>query len=170
MTTTGQIGKRRGIWLAGLALLVSGCAAPIRPFGTLAIPADSERGRTFAMVAGKTTDADAAVREALLAAEYRVATDARYRVEVGFAVRGPRIGVMAAGGGQDMRPLAPISQRPGLCRRQSYVLSIAFVDQASGRVAARGGAITSRCGRAPVADLLPRLARAALANAGKATS
>jgi hypothetical protein len=168
--TTGQIGKWRGLWLAGPALLLAGCASPIRPFGTLAIPAGDESGRTFAMVTGKTAEADAAVREALLAAEYRVAADARYRVEVGFAVRGSRIDVVAANGGQDMRPLAPVSRRPGLCRRQSYVLSVAFVEQASGRVAARGGAVTSRCGRRPDADLLPRLARAALANAGKTAS
>lgn len=108
---------------------------------------------------------DAAVRDALLASGYRAAPDGHYRVEVGFAVRIPRLDVIAAGGsGQDMRPLAPVSSPPGLCRRRSYVLSIAFIDRASGRVAARGGAVTSHCTRSADPELLPRLAKAALAS------
>jgi hypothetical protein len=146
--------------MAGLALLLPGCAAPVRSFGTLstASPAD----RTFVMATDGA--ADAAVRDALLAAGYTSAPDGRYRVEVGLAVRVPRMNVIA-GAGQDMRPLAPVSSPPGLCRRQSYVLSIAFVERASGRVAARGGAVTSRCGKPADAGLLPLLAKAALAKA-----
>jgi hypothetical protein len=149
-------------WLMGLALLIPACAAPIRPFGTLALSAQDGDSRTFSMVTGTIGEADAAVRDALLAAGYRASTNARYRVEVGFAVRAPRIDVTVAADG---KPLAPVLQRPGLCRRQSYVLSIAFVDRASGRMAARGGALTSRCGKAPGPDLLPLLARTALSNA-----
>ena len=118
------------------------------------------------MAAGSAANADAAVRDALVAAGYQPAEGARYRVEVGLAVRAPRTQVMAAAGdGKAMQALAPVSSPPGLCRRQSYVLSIAFVEQASGRVAARGGAITSRCGKARDAELLPLLAKAALTNA-----
>jgi len=156
---TGMGGGRtsRGWWVAGLALLLPGCVAPVRSFGALSVtPAD----RTFAMAADGA--ADAAVRDALLAAGYTSAPDGRYRVEVGLAVRAPRMDV-TTGAGQDMRPLAPTSNPPGLCRRQSYVLSIAFVERASGRVAARGGAVTSRCGKAADAGLLPLLAKAALA-------
>jgi hypothetical protein len=144
-------------------LLLPACAAPVRPFGALTTPPSD---RTFAMAAGSVANADAAVRDALVAAGYQSSADARYRVEVGLAVRPPRMELMAATGEEKaLLSLAPASSRPALCRRQSYVLSIAFVEQASGRVAARGGAITSRCGKADNAALLPLLARAALANA-----
>lgn len=160
----------RGVWLAGLALLLPACTAPVRSFGALTtLPASGDGSRTFSLAPGERADADVAVRDALLAAGYRPSTDARYRIEVGFAVRAPRIDVLAVGEGHDMRPLAPVSRPPGLCRRQSYVLSIAFVDQASGRVAARGAAVTSRCGRAPGTGLLPALARAALSGGGAAS-
>jgi hypothetical protein len=109
--------------------------------------------------------ADIAVHDALLAAGYRSSPDGRYRIEVGLAVRMPRMEVMAADGGQDLQPLAPLVGQAGLCRRQSYVLSIAFVERSSGRVAARGGAVTSRCGKPDDTALLPPLARAALAGA-----
>jgi hypothetical protein len=148
--------------MVGLALLLPGCAAPVQSFGALSMPLDD---RTFSMTAGGTADADAAARDALLAAGYRSSADGRYRIEVGLAVRMPRVDVMAASGdGQAMRPLAPVSSPPSLCRRQSYVLSIAFVERTSGRVAARGGAVTSHCGKTADAGLLPRLARAALTN------
>lgn len=115
------------------------------------------------MATGGTADADAAVRDAMLAAGYRSSADGRYRIEVGLAVRAPRIDVMAAAGdGPDMRALAPVTSPPGFCRRQSYVLSIAFVERASGRVAARGGAVTSRCRAASDEGVLPLLAKAAL--------
>jgi len=152
-----------GRGLLGLALLLPACAAPVRPFGTLAAPRSD---RTFSIATGSTAHADAAVRDALVAAGYQSADDARYRVEVGLAVRAPRMAVMTASGeGKALQALAPVSSPPGLCRRQSYVLSIAFVERASGHVVARGGAVTSRCGKADDAALLPLLAKAALANA-----
>lgn len=160
---TGASGRRilQGWWLAGLALLLPACTAPIRPFGTLATAPPE---RTFAMAGDGA--AEAAVRDALLSSGYRSSPDGRYRVEVGLAVRKARMDVMAAAGEEEeMRPLAPVSNPPGLCRRQSYVLSIAFVDRTSGRVAARGGAVASRCGKAADATLLPLLAKAALAKA-----
>lgn len=163
MTGPYDIGIPRGWGLLGLALLLPACAAPVRPFGTLATPRTE---RTFAMATDGTADASAAVRDALVAAGYQPSPDARYRIEVGLAVRAPRMQVMAGtDDGKTLLPLAPVSSPPGLCRRQSYVLSIAFVEQASGRVAARGGAITSRCAGARDAGLLPLLAKAALENA-----
>jgi hypothetical protein len=163
MTGLYDIRIPAGGCLLALAVLLPACAAPVRPFGALATPGQD---RSFAMATGGTAEADAAVRDALVAAGYQAAADARYRIEVGLAVRAPRTQVMAAAGdAKALQPLAPVSSPPGLCRRRSYVLSIAFVERASGRVAARGGAVTSRCGKAGDAALLPLLAKAALANA-----
>lgn len=147
-------------WLGmGLSLLLPACTTPVRSFGTLAtVPAE----RTFSMAGDGA--ADVAVRDALLASGYRSSPDGHYRVEVSMAVRMPKVDVMTAPGeGQDMRPVAPVSNPPGLCRRQSYVLSIALIDRMSGRVTSRGGAVTSPCGEPTFATLLPLLAKAALA-------
>jgi hypothetical protein len=146
--------------MTAFALLIPACSPPVRPFGALPPP---QSDRTFSMATGGTADADAAVRDAMLAAGYRSSADGRYRIEVGLAVRAPRMDVMAAAGdGPNMRVLAPVSSPPGFCRRQSYVLSIAFVERASGRVVARGGAVTSRCRNASDEGVLPSLAKAAL--------
>jgi hypothetical protein len=157
--------KAWGLLLAGLSLFPSGCAAPVRPFGALTMNPAGDAGRSFTTVTTASAQgADKAVREALVAAGYHQSSEAPYRVEVGFAVRPRRVDVAAARAEQSTLALAVPTMPRALCKRQSHVLSIAFVDNASGRVLARGGAITARCGNTAESDILPRLARAALSD------
>jgi hypothetical protein len=160
-----EMRKAWGLLLAGLSLFPSGCAAPVRPFGALAMNPAGDAGRSFTTVTTASAQgADKAVREALVAAGYHQSSEAPYRVEVGFAVRPRRVDVAAAGAERSMPASAAVPAMPrGLCKRRSYVLSIAFVD-AHGRVLARGGAITARCGNTAGSDILPLLARAALSD------
>ncbi len=167
----GRISAMRRSLLVVLALLPAGCAAPVRQFGapTAALPgAAGERG--FVAVtsdwqpAGSDATVVAAVRDALTAAGYRQSNAARYRIEVGFAIRASRIGVTtptgAGGTAVALTPRAPT--RLALCPQRNFALSIAFVDRVTGHVVARGGAVTRRCRNIAAAVVLPSLARSAL--------
>jgi hypothetical protein len=155
-----------GLLLAGLSLFPSGCAAPVRPFGALAMYPAGDAGRSFTTVTtASARGADKAVREALVAAGYHQSSEAPYRVEVGFAVRPRRVDVAAVRAEQSTAALAAVPTMPrALCKRRSHVLSIALVDNASGRVLTRGGAITARCGNTAESDILSLLAHAALSD------
>lgn len=141
-------------------LLLAGCAGSPRPFGDARLPPPLAAGTTFT-VEGEGP-AVAAVRQALVNAGHAEKRDGDWRVEVGFAIRPTNLAVSTP---QSESPATPISPgtRPSLafCKKQAYVLTLAFVDSRTGKVASRRGATTGRCS-GDVDTILPGLARTAL--------
>ncbi|CAN5511462.1 hypothetical protein BH09PSE4_BH09PSE4_12780 [soil metagenome] len=139
---------------------LAACAPRIEPIGAVAWPADAHSfllGAPPAGYEGYGADAAAAVRDALIGKGYAPAEDARYRVDVGFAVGSTSVEVVQPGDPK-AKEAAP---RIALCKPRKYVLSVAMIDRRTGHVLFRAGAATARCGDIS-AKLLPELARVAL--------
>lgn len=151
---------KNGAGAAVLALLVGACGIRAEHFGDAGaqLPLPSERSYTVSGD-GEATDA---VRAALRDAGFAERADAPLRIDVGFAIRPRRLAVVTADadGAQDV--LSPSADKVlSLCSRQAYVLTLAFVERDSGRIASRSGATLTRCDGTPD-EIMPRLARAAL--------
>lgn len=155
-----MIGLRTALCL-GSAALLAGCAPNITRTGTPVWPGGV---RTFVLgtsPAGHESfaaEADAAVRDVLAARGFTPAADARYRVDVGFAITSGAVEI-APPAGQSRATRADAG--PILCKPRQYVLSVAMIDRGDGKVLFRSGASTRRCAEASP-TFLPLLARAAL--------
>lgn len=147
-------------------MLLAGCAPQVIRAGA-PVPPDVLAG-TFVLgapAAGQeqpTAEAEAAVRAALVARGMQPAADARYRIDVGFAIGDRTVEIAYPGDPAPVNAARPVS-KPVLCRRQKYALSIAMTDRSDGRVVFRTGASTTRCGK-DVERFLPDLVRVALAS------
>ena len=145
-------------------MLLAGCAPQVIRVGA-PVPPDVLAG-TFVLgspAAGQeqqTAAAEAAVRTALVARGMHPDADARYRIDVGFAISDRAVQIAYPGGPAPVDTAQPVS-RPALCRRQKYTLSIAMTDRSDGRVVFRTGASIMRCGK-DVERYLPDLVRVAL--------
>lgn len=138
-------------------LLLAGCAGSPRTFGDRqAAPALREGGGFTLATQGP---ASAAVGAELVRAGFNESASGDYRVEVGFAIRARDLSLTTFPGDARATTISP-GTRPALrlCKRQAYVLTVAFVDRTSGRVIARRGATTGRCS-GPLEEVLPKLAR-----------
>lgn len=144
-------------WPPLAVVLLGGCAIPPAQFGTGKSDAPA---RSF--VLSGNDQAFAAVRHALVADGYEEREDGELRVEVGFAVRPTDLAVLAPAEGQEGAVLSPAAaQAFALCKRQAYVLTLAFVERGSGAVASRRGATMPRCS-GTLAEILPILVHTAL--------
>ena len=145
-------------------MLLAGCAPQVIRIGA-PVRLDALAG-TFVLgspAAGQeqpTAEAEAAVRTALVARGMHPAADARYRIDVGFAIGDRAVEIAYPGDAAPANSARAVS-RPVLCRQQKYALSIAMTDRSDGRVVFRTGASTTRC-RSDAARLLPDLIRVAL--------
>lgn len=141
-------------------LLLAGCTGSPRPFGDARLPPPLAADATFA-VAGEGPAADA-VRQALVNAGYSEKTGGDWQIEVGFAVRPTNLAVSTPQGDEAALPISP-GARPSLafCKKQAYVLTVAFIEPKTGKVASRRGATTGRCS-SDVDAILPGLTRTAL--------
>lgn len=141
-------------------LLLAGCAASPRPFGDTHLPPPLAAGATFTLEG--EGPAVAAVRQTLVDAGRVEKRDGDWHVEVGFAIRPTNLAVSTPQGESPAIPISPAT-RPSLafCKKQAYVLTLAFVDPGTGKVASRRGATTGRCS-GDVDAILPGLARTAL--------
>ncbi|MCJ2182573.1 hypothetical protein MTR62_07695 [Novosphingobium sp. 1949] len=165
----------------------AGCAGEPLRFGqasSTAWPAPDQR--TFAMV-GTGAPQDA-VRNVLVRYGFQESADARLRVEVGYAVRRKALSVRGPQGQPSGAPetiiddassapaslpasppqtvtLSPAARRTvSFCTKQAHVLTLAFVDRASGAILSRGGATLGRC-KADEAQVLSKLATSAVLSA-----
>lgn len=149
----------RAAWIVGPLLALGACASSPVHFGDAGPQAAD---RSFAM--SDQSAAGTAVRRALVDAGYREQDNGKLRVEVGFALRPRDLAVVAPGEQQSPQVISPATGRSlSLCKRQAYVLTIAFVDRATGKITSRGGSTIARCS-GTAADVLPQLARTALAS------
>ena len=156
---------RARVFASIVTMLLAGCAPQVIPIGAPVLP-DVLAG-TFVLgspAAGqeqRTAAAETAVRTALVARGMHPAADARYRIDVGFAIGDRGVEIAYPGDLAPVNSARPVS-RPALCRRQKYALSIAMTDRRDGRVVFRTSASTARCGK-DVERFLPDLVRVALA-------
>lgn len=144
--------------IAPLVLGLGACTTSVTHFGDAPPNLSVAANMRFAIAPTSNMAPARAVRDALVAAGFQEAADAPEVIEVGFAVRPSKLQVTAPDG----RVLSPSTKAlPSLCHRQAYVLSVAIIERASGRIAKRMGAATSRCHATP-AEILPTLAQAAV--------
>ncbi len=144
-------------------LLAGACAAPVQRFGSPTPEWTRERGASFVVSPDSPAEVTAPVRAALTAMGMREAPDGRYLLELGFASGPPGL-ELTASSASDAKPAVIMPKvRKGLsfCRARAWVLNVALVDRATGKVAARGGATITRC-RATSAEIIPLLVHAAL--------
>jgi hypothetical protein len=145
-------------------LLLAGCAGSPRMFGDpQAAPALREGGGFTLATQGP---ASTAVSAELVRAGFTESAAGDYRVEVGFAIRARDLSLTTLQGETPATTISP-GTRPALrlCKRQAYVLTVAFVERTSGKVIARRGATTGRCS-GPVEQVLPKLARTVVSPMG----
>jgi len=145
-------------------LLLAGCAGSPRTFGDpQATPALREGG---AFTLATQDPASAAVGAELVRAGFTESAAGDYRVEVGFAIRARDLSLTTLQGETPATTISP-GAKPALrlCKRQAYVLTVAFVERTSGKVIARRGATTGRCS-GPVEEVLPKLARTVIGPLG----
>lgn len=148
---------------AGPLALLSACVAPVEVVGpgiSQFVPVNPEFMTAAALEGERSYDpsAQAAVKAALVEHGLKFNPEARFRVDVGFAIAPIDVAIADSGSsaaeGSAERAIA-------LCKRQRYVLSIAMLDRDAGRVLFRNRASATRCGDA-AAEVLPILARAAV--------
>jgi hypothetical protein len=148
----------KGLTVLFPVMFAGACATPAKHFGDAGIVPPAGDARSFTV--SEAGEAAAAVRQAMRDAGFEEREDARFRVEVGFAVRPRDLELVSAGRPAQAGP--PADDRAiSFCRKQAYVLTLALVERESGAVASRSGAAMSRCRGTP-AELLPRLAQSAL--------
>lgn len=142
------------------AAALTACAPSAERFGGPILAVEAGVRQSFVM--GQGGDAADAVRQALLESGYEAQEEGLLRVDVGFAIRPRRVAVVSHDESGNSEIVSPSGQ-PGLklCKRQSYILTIALVERSSGRIKARSGATMSRCGGTSSA-VLPILARIAI--------
>lgn len=149
-------------WITAPVLLLVACAAPPMHFGNAGLGGSD---RSFTM--SDESEAAAHVRQALVDAGYQEESRAKFRVEVGFSVRPRGLSVVAPSDGKVSRIVSPATKRSlSMCKRQAYVLTVAFVERATGTIASRGGSTIARCEGTP-AEVLPRLAQTAISSAAQ---
>lgn len=147
----------------GTAVFVAGCAPQIIHTGG-SPDWQGLSSRSFVLGAAPSgydrfqAQASAAVRDALVLRGLQPSQDARYRIDVGFAIGPGIVDVLPAG---ESPPAAARAIGPVLCKRRKFTLSVTMVDRSDGRLLFRSGATLSRCGDA-TDQILPALAQAAL--------
>lgn len=153
-------GSLRGWGAASAAVLLAACAPAIERLGP-GISAAGVQSREVALGVPPTSEPVAAamardaVEAALLEEGYELEAEARYRLDVAFAIAPTPVDV----GEHRVQAGSAALPSVALCKRQRYVLSVALLDGHDGRVLFRNRASTKRCGQ--VADeVLPALARA----------
>ena len=155
---------RQGIAAILLSVLCA-CTPPLGREGPLppAGGALADASFTFAVApaAGDPVASEAVllVRRALVAKGYREAPDARYRLEIGFAIAPPQVAVSGENDASGRRGEAgnPIL----LCRPHRYVLTAGMIDRTNGAVLFRNATAARHCGSS-LGKLLPRMVDAAI--------
>lgn len=103
-----------------------------------------------------------AVREALIRAGLKENSAGDFRVEVGFSARPRNLSLYTRDAASSSEMISPGTRRSlGFCKKQAYVLTLAFIDSRSGQVVSRSGATQGRCSR-DLARIMPQLVEAAL--------
>lgn len=107
-------------------------------------------------------EAQEAVRQALVEAGLQERPEGDFRIEVGFAVRPRDLSLSTRQENAASMTISPAAKRTlSFCKKQAYVLTIAFVERKSGKITSRSGATLGRCS-GTVQQIMPQLARAAI--------
>lgn len=155
-------GFRLHFRIASVAFLLasmSGCASNVRVAGFGDLPAvEQVKGyRVVANADGKQDQASDVLASALSSALARkglaVDPNAEKGIEVGFAIRSPRIAVENG--------MATAHAFRPFCRRQLYIVSLVASDRQSGEILAERQASSMRC-RWTTSEAMTRLADAAI--------
>lgn len=139
--------------IAGLPLLLAACAIVPAPSGSTAGRLDVKRAVMIVsenVNSPSTQSAENSVRRLLSLQGYTIKPKADVGVIVGFAERSPSLIFESnpAGGDSETQSTVRANQRPtriNLCADRVYRLTVAFVDQRSGKVAYRGFSEQESC-------------------------